>query len=411
MLAEVVSATTSALAAEVFHPTRPLVIAITAHVPLPERRSIIARMTATQDVRAYVMADRMYELRDSNDAKDDSVELRRRIADEGYLFFRRLIEPSALLALRADILGVMGRAGWLESGTDPIRGIANIDGRCTEGDSEYSGPYGQVQRLESFHRLPHAPELVGMVQAIMGASAMPLPGHKARIWFPKFTDHTTPTHQDFVHYQGSLDTLTCWAPVGDCPIELGPLAVLERSHKVRKVLTHHFSLGAGGLVVNVEEEKATYPELSGRWLSTDFEVGDALFFPALTVHRALPNTTENLMRISLDNRYQREGGRIAEHMLLPHMYDFHKVGWDEIYRDWESDELKYYWRRHNYRRVKKNTSFRERGTAEAMQLARVGDEHALIVLQRIVKASDPEAEQALEARAILAAETGAPHSQ
>ncbi|MGD0810499.1 MAG: hypothetical protein ABSA91_12465, partial [Acidimicrobiales bacterium] len=72
MLAEVVSATTSALAAEVFHPTRPLVIAITAHVPLPERRSIIARMTATQDVRAYVMADRMYELRDSNDAKDDS---------------------------------------------------------------------------------------------------------------------------------------------------------------------------------------------------------------------------------------------------------------------------------------------------------------------------------------------------
>ena len=57
-------------------------------------------------------------------------------------------------------------------------------------------------------------------------------------------------------------------------------------------------------------------------------------------------------------------------MLLPHMYDFHKVGWDEIYRDWESDDLKYYWRRHNYRRVKKNTSFRERGTAEAMQLAR-----------------------------------------
>ena len=59
------------------------------------------------------MTDRMYELRDSNDAKDDSDELRRRIADEGYLFFRRLIEPSALLALRADILGVIGRAGWL----------------------------------------------------------------------------------------------------------------------------------------------------------------------------------------------------------------------------------------------------------------------------------------------------------
>ena len=46
-----------------------------------------------------------------------------------------------------------------------------------------------------------------------------------------------------------------------------------------------------------------------------------------------------------------------------------------------------------------------------MQLASAGDEHALIALRRIVEASDPEAEQTLEARTILAAQSGAAHSQ
>lgn len=350
------------------------------------------------------MVDKWYEFRNSNDAKDDSEELRRRMADEGYLFFRSLIEPSKVLELRADILGVIGDAGWLQSGTDPVVGIANVDRRCTEGDQEYSEPYGNVQRLESFHRVPHAPELMGMVEKIIDAPAIPVPGHKARIWFPRFTDHTTPMHQDFVHYQGSLDTLTCWAPVGDCPIELGPLAVLEGSHKVQKVLPHHFSLGAGGLVVDLEAERATYPQLSGRWLSTNFEAGDALFFPATTVHQALPNATENLMRISLDNRYQREGGRIAEHMLRPHLYDFHKLDWDEIYRDWKSDDLKYYWRHRQYREIKTNMIFKERGVAEAMELARAGDEHALLAMQRIVRKPTPDPTQLAEATAILAAQ-------
>lgn len=348
------------------------------------------------------MTDDWQELRNSNDAKDNAPELRRRLADEGYLFFRKLIDPAKLLALRADIMGVVSRAGWLQPGTDPMVGIANVDRRCTEGDEPYNPVYADVQRLESFHRVPHDPQLVEMVERITDSRTIPVPGHKARIWFPKFTDHTTPMHQDFVHYQGSLNTLTCWAPVGDCPIELGPLAVLQGSHKVRKVLPHHFALGAGGLIVDLEDEKPRYPQqLSGVWRSTNFEAGDVLFFPSLTVHRALPNTTDDLMRLSLDNRYQREGGNIADHMLRPHMYDRHKVGWEEIYRDWESDDLKYYWQHHQYREIKRNLIYTQRGFAEAMDLARTGDSHALLAMERYLEGTpDPELEP--EVRAILA---------
>ena len=125
-------------------------------------------------------------------------------------------------------------------------------------------------------------------------------------------------HQDFVHFQGSFNTYTFWAPVGDCPLELGGLAVLPGSHKIGKVREHHFSLGAGGLAVDESE-------LTGHWLSADYEAGDALIFPSLTVHQALPNYTEDRLRISLDNRYQAQGEPIAQHMLDPHLTRRHRL--------------------------------------------------------------------------------------
>jgi len=77
-----------------------------------------------------------------------------------------------------------------------------------------------------------------------------------------------------------------------------------------------------------------HPELDKPWLSTNFEVGDKLFFPALTVHKALPNISADRMRISLDNRYEAVGSRIAEHMLVPHMTDVSPLSWEEVYAGW-----------------------------------------------------------------------------
>ena len=37
--------------------------------------------------------------------------------------------------------------------------------------------------------------------------------------------------------------------------------------------------------------------------------------PALTIHQALPNYTEDKLRLSLDNRYMLVGDKVAEHML------------------------------------------------------------------------------------------------
>ena len=340
------------------------------------------------------MTEDIKQLRVSNDALDDPPELQRRIADEGYLFFRGLMPSKRLRALRHEMMSAIQEAGWLIAGTNPADGIADINMRYTEGDNEYTAGYAQVYKLENFHRSAHWDEVTSTVSKILGGEIMPHPQKVARIWFPKYTEHTTPTHQDYVHFQGSFNTLTCWAPVGDCPLELGGLAVIPRSHRVQRVLEHHFSLGAGGLIVDETE----HDEIDPVWHSTDYECGDALFFPALTIHKALPNYTEDRLRLSLDNRYLKVGEEIAEHMLLPHGPS--KLGWDDIYPHWSADDLKYYWREVDNQVVARDLSFKEKGWAEALSRARNGDEAAIYSLVRTIK-NDPSSPHH-DARAVLA---------
>ena len=328
----------------------------------------------------------------SNDALQDAGELRRRIDEDGYLFFRQLQDPDKLLRLRREMLTVMQEGGWLIAGTDPMDGIANVDARCTEGDPEYTDVYHKVYSLQSFHESGHWPEILDVIKKVIGRPVMPQPQKVARLWFPKYTDHTTPIHQAFVHFQGSVDNLTCWTPVGNCPTELGGLAVLRGSHRVKRVLEHHFSLGAGSLHVDPSE----HDELEKEWLSTNYEVGDTLIFPALTIHMALPNVTEDRLRVSLDNRYQAVDDPIAEHMLDPHLSNFSPFGWEQVYQDWDSDDLKYYWKKQPITVVPRDFSYSDKGFEEAIEMARSGNPHARHHLERFVRRvpDSPEGQRA-----------------
>ena len=263
------------------------------------------------------------ELRHSNDAITDADELKNRLDEDGYLFFRRLLDSDRLWDLRGQMLSLMQKGGWLIAGTDPMDGIADPAARSTEGDPEYTDVYHDVYKLEAFHSIAHCREVLDVLERVRGCAMMPQPQKVARLWFPKFIEHTTPTHQDFVHFQGTYDNLTCWSPVGACPRELGGLAILRGSHRVNRVLQHHFSLGAGSLHV----DPGRYEELGDEWQTADYEVGDTLVFPALTIHKALPNFTEERLRVSLDNRYQRAGDPIAEHMLNPHLSSMSPLTW------------------------------------------------------------------------------------
>ena len=73
------------------------------------------------------------ELRVSNDAMNDPGELRHRISEEGYVFFKKLQDPDKLWALRREMLTTMQEGGWLIAGTDPMDGIADISTQWYRG--------------------------------------------------------------------------------------------------------------------------------------------------------------------------------------------------------------------------------------------------------------------------------------
>ena len=98
------------------------------------------------------MAEQLKELKVSNDAINNPQELRRRIRDEGYLFFKRLQDPDKLRDLRLQMMDVIQRGGWLVPGTDPMDGIADPSTACTEGDLGYTEVYHEVYKLQAFHQ-------------------------------------------------------------------------------------------------------------------------------------------------------------------------------------------------------------------------------------------------------------------
>lgn len=269
----------------------------------------------------------------SNDLLDDPSALRARANRDGYLFLKDFVDQAAILETRADIAQILLEFGWIDEGTDILEAFTSRPA-AVHGEAEHQPIYDRVQLLESFHSLAHDGAVLKLMTALLGEDAMLLPLNIARIIFPSRTEHTTPAHQDYVHIQGSRDVWTAWVPLGACPEDQGGLSVLTGSHKVG-ILPLSPALGAGGV-------KSLTQDVEGEWVSSPFDLGDALFFHSHTVHRGIPNRSGNRLRLSADYRYQRASDPVVDFALLPHS-TVHT--WEEIYRGWKSDRYQYYWRK------------------------------------------------------------------
>lgn len=320
-----------------------------------------------------------HPFRVSNDALDEPIELRRRMENEGYLFLRKFQDPGKLRDLRLKILERINSASdWMLPNTKFSEGKVDPTKACTEPDREYQDVYHEVYKLQPFHEIAHSSKVVSLIGNLVEAQVFPHPQVITRLWFPNYSKHTTPFHQDFVHFQSNLQMFTVWTPLSDCPIELGPLAVVEGSHRVGEVVDHHFSLGAGG-------QKVSGPESRGIPRCNDFELGDTLIFGCLMVHGALPNITEDQLRISLDNRYTRKGLPISEHMLTPHL-NAGRLTWEKVYAGWPEDhKLRYFWEKEEFETIPQDVSFAQKAFEEALDLAGKGDKDAIYALQRAAK--------------------------
>lgn len=302
------------------------------------QRLVHLRADAASLIPAEISLSPMYE---ANELLGDSTAVQARLADDGYLFFRDIIPTDALLELRDQITQILARCGWIQDGDERLAAKAICRPR-REGQPKFFEAHDQIIKLEALHGLSHNTRLMDVMRQTLGASVFPHPLCITRLIFPDVPELSTPPHQDFPNNQGTPNLTASWIPLGDCRIEDGSLAIMEGSNKFG-VLPLDFHLGAGNrqAVLN-EDVKAC------RWVGADFNLGDLVLFSSLTVHRALNNTNLERMRLSVDFRYQLEGEALTPLCLQPH---FERVSWEDIYKDWKSEALKYYWRAKEFSEV------------------------------------------------------------
>ena len=132
------------------------------------------------------------------------------------------------------------------------------------------------------------------------------------------------------------------------------------------------------------------------------KIGDTLIFSALTIHKALPNLTEDRLRVSLDNRYQAVDDPIAEHMLEPHLNLFNSLTVGTCLSKIGSlMNCSIIGKNRDLTVIPRDFSYGNKGFEEALELARDGDERAILHLDRAIKRDDDDRISTTSSAAVL----------
>ena len=259
--------------------------------------------------------------------------LRSEMEEKGYLLVRDVLPREDVRQVLREVTQIIDAAGWLLPDHDPIERAADLKAACGDPDPDFKRTYQEVFNLAAFHALPHHPAVQRVMKMMVGNRLLVHPKPIGRLIFPHCERLTVHAHQDYRFMGGDPECFTVWIPLHDCPVEVGPLQIMEGSHRFG--FQHH------------EDENLHVPEISadaavgGNWVGGAINAGDVLIFHSLTVHAATANRSKQL-RISLDCRFQ-DYQRVLNPANLAFAGESGK-SWEKTYSGWPSDELKYYWK-------------------------------------------------------------------
>jgi len=225
----------------------------------------------------------------------DPAQLRERAYRDGFLFFRGLVPDDVVLALRHTALDYANLAGWLDPGARVSEGRAAPGKRIGfYQDPEWVNLQVHVQNRPEMWELGDAVAIHRVLNTVESRSSYLClsTANTCRVYSPH-PDMATQPHQDAHYLRIIADFWTAWMPLGDCPRELGPLALLAGSH--HGGLREHSGQGIVDGGVTVPNDSV--------WSTTDFQCGDVVLFRPHTLHCSLPNHSGDRLRLSADFRY------------------------------------------------------------------------------------------------------------
>lgn len=238
-------------------------------------------------------------LREANDLLDDRDALRTRLAEDGYLLIRGLHDPEKVKATRQFLLEKLDENEQLDR-ERPILDAVPAQGKR----GMFMGGNKAVTHEPPFLNLVESPEIMGFCEAFYDAPVITYDYKWLRVVGP---GSFTGAHYDIVYMgRGTQQLVTCWTPIGDVPIEMGPLVILVGSHRF-DILKETYGK------MDVDRDRVTgsfsydpielVDRYGGQWQTSAFEMGDVLIFGMFTMHGSLDNTTHRF-RLSTDTRYQ-----------------------------------------------------------------------------------------------------------
>lgn len=255
-------------------------------------------------------SERFSELRDSSSHRSDPSALRQRMADDGYLFIRGLLDRDAVLSARERVFRYMDDKGALVPGAPIIEGVMPKDGKTVNllGNRNITHSQEVIAVLESSELFRFFGELFGEPAVTFGYKWLRAVGNE------RFTG----SHFDVVYMgRGSQRVHTVWIPLGDTPVRHGTLAICEGSHSLSGFARLRETYGR--MDVDRDRVQGWFSDdpveildlFGGRWLTTHFKAGDVLTFGLYTMHASTTNTTDRY-RLSCDVRYQPDSEPMDE---------------------------------------------------------------------------------------------------
>jgi phytanoyl-CoA dioxygenase PhyH len=255
--------------------------------------------------------DKLGPLKESNDILDDIGACKARIADEGYLFFRGLIDRDEVMAARYEIMLKYAIIGEIDGINHPaLDGIYQANSFTDQVNLVAFNE--SIRNGLAYQNVVHNRKLLGFYERFLAGKVRSFDFHWPRFVRP---GEGTGVHCDVVYVgRGTRNLWSSWIPLGDVARQDGGLMVLEKSNRSDKLATYWDKDADTDKVGWLSADPVKLQEaIGGRWLTTDYRAGDVLCFSIYLVHASLDNNSPvNRCRLTSDSRYQLDGEPLDE---------------------------------------------------------------------------------------------------
>ena len=253
-----------------------------------------------------VPANRFGLLNEHTSLVDDGESMRAALATDGYMLLRNVLDRDSVLAAREEVYSRLVEVG--EVHPPALDGIPTGTSRRSELYPDLGAFWRSVCEGQALRRVTHAGRMIDIMSRILEGPVRPFDFLWLRAMAP---GRASAFHFDHVYMNRGTDRVyTVWTPLGDVPLEDGPMLLLEGSHQWEDLISKYRGFDVDkdksrpGHVTMDPVELAV--ERDCRLLSTHFRAGDILVVTMFMLHGSLDNRSpEGRVRLSCDTRYQR----------------------------------------------------------------------------------------------------------